>query len=248
MRYLRWIGIMGLALIVAGCVKVDQTITLDKDGSGTLEMRYGMSEQTIAQLEAMQQMSQGMGEEGAAGAEDESPFEFDEEQVRRDFEADKPEGVELVALSSENVGGWKYINMTLKFDDLEALKRTEFFEDSNLSLVRDGDGNYVLTQTSGDDAVGDMGDMGDMGGDGEEMQAQMMQQMSAMFAGLRIVTSVVVPTKIIDTNATEVEGDKASWVFDIDEDPAVLSKLDNTKMRVVFAGEGLSLPEVHSRD
>ena len=78
--------------------------------------------------------------------------------------------------------------------------------------------------------------------------AQMMQQMSAMFAGLRIVTSVVVPTKIIDTNATEVEGDKASWVFDIDEDPAVLSKLDNTRMRVVFAGEGLSLPEVHSRD
>jgi hypothetical protein len=243
MRYLRWIGIMALALIVAGCVKVDQTITLNKDGSGTLDMRYGMSEQTIAQLEAMQQMSQGMG--GEADVEDESPFEFDEAQVREDFESSKPEGIELVSLKSETVGGWKYIDMTISFDDLEALKRTEFFEDSNLSLTRDGEGNYVLTQTSGDDAVGDMGDMG---GEGEAMQAQMMQQMAAMFAGLCIETSVVVPTRIIDSNATEVAGNKASWVFDIDQDPAVLTKLENTVMRVVFAGEGLSLPEVRNRD
>jgi hypothetical protein len=243
MRYLRWFGIMALALVVAGCVKVDQTITLNKDGSGTLDMRYGMSEQTIAQLEAMQQMSQGMGgDEAGEGDEDQSPFEFDEAKVREDFEADKPEGVELKSLSSETVDGWKYINMTVAFDDLEALKRTEFFKDSHLTLERDGDGNYVLTQTTGDDAVGDMG------GEGKQMQEQMMQQMAAMFAGLRIVTRVVVPTKIIDTNATEVDGNKASWVFDIDKDPNVLTKLDNTRMRVVFAGEGLSLPEVHERD
>jgi hypothetical protein len=242
-RKLRWIGIIALMLAAAGCVKVDQTITLNKDGSGTLDMRYGMSEQTIAQLEAMQQMSQTMGEDAAM--DQDSPFEFDEAKVREEFEATKPEGVELVALSSETVDGWKFIDMKIAFDDLAALKRTELFEDSDLSLRRDDDGNYVLTQASGPD---DMTDMGGAGGDEGAMEQQMIEQMAAMFAGLRLETRVVVPTRIIDTNGTVVDEKTASWVFDIDEDPSVLTKLDAMKLRVVFAGKGLSLPELHGGD
>jgi hypothetical protein len=244
-RKLRWIGIIALMLAAAGCVKVDQTITLNKDGSGTLDMRYGMSEQTIAQLEAMQQMSQTMGEDAAM--DQESPFEFDEAKVREEFEATKPEGVELVALSSETVDGWKFIDMKIAFDDLAALKRTELFEDSDLSLQRDDDGNYILTQASGPDDMTDMGGAGADEGEGA-MEQQMMQQMAAMFAGLRLETRVVVPTRIIDTNGTVVDEKTASWVFDIDEDPSVLTKLDAMKLRVVFAGKGLSLPELHGGD
>ncbi len=240
--FLRWVGIAALVLLLAGCIKLDQTLTLNEDGSGTLDLRYGMAEQTIAQLEAMEKMSQ-QGETADIEVEEGSPFDFDEAEIRENFEQDKPEGVELVSVASEVVDGWKYMQMRLSFKDLEALKRTEFFEDSDLSIRRDDDNNYVLLQKTGADEAG-IGDAPD--GDGDDpMAAAMMEQMAAMFAGLRIANSVVVPSKILESNATSVDGNKATWVFDIDEDPSILSKLNSMDLRMVFAGEGVDLPEVY---
>jgi len=230
MRTLRWTGLGLLLLLITGCIRVDQTLSLNADGSGRLHMRYGMAEQTIAQLEAMEQMSQGLGE--GIEMQQQSPFEFDEEAVREQFEADKPAGVELVSVSSEVVDGWKYIDLTLEFDDLRALKKTELFQDSQLSISREDNGNYVLEQKSAG---------------GEDVQTgdpRMQQQMAAMFAGLRIANSVVVPGEVIETNATAVNGNRVSWVFDIDKDPDVIAKLQDTDLRVVFAGDGIKLPTI----
>ncbi|TVQ89153.1 MAG: hypothetical protein EA400_08010 [Chromatiaceae bacterium] len=237
MRVLRWLGVLTLLLAATGCVKVDQTLALNKNGSGTFEIRYGMAEQTIAQLEAMQQMSQAMGEE--MEVEQDTPFEFDEARVRADFEENRVDGVELLAVDSEVVDGWKYMQIKLRFDSLEALAETSFFEDSGMSLSRDAAGNYVLTQRSGNgDALG-----AEEAG-AAEMQQQMMAQMAAMFSGLRIVNRIETPTDIVESNATEVRGRQATWVFDVDEDPNVLTQLDNLDLRVVFKGRGLNLPEI----
>jgi hypothetical protein len=241
--FLRGIGIAAMVLLLAGCIKLDQTLTLNKDGSGTLDMRYGMAEQTIAQLEAMERMSEQGTTEGIE-VEEGSPFDFDEAEVREQFEKDKPEGVELVSVASEVVDGWKYMQIRVSFDDLDALKRTEFYEDSDLSIRRNEDNNYVLLQKTGAEEAG----VGDApgGGDPEDpMAAAMMEQMAAMFSGLRIATSVVVPSEILESNATSVDGNKATWVFDIDEDPTILSKLNSMDLRMVFAGEGVNLPEVY---
>jgi len=241
--FLRWLGIAALVLMLAGCIKLDQTLTLNKDGSGTLDIRYGMAEQTIAQLEAMERMSQQDAKDSGTDVDEGSPFDFDEAEVREKFEQEKPEGVELVSVGSEVVDGWKYMKMRLSFTDLEALKRTDFFEDSDLSIHRDDDGNYVLMQKTGADDTG----IGDAPGgeDAEDpMAAAMMEQMAAMFAGLRISTSVVAPSEILESNATSVDGNKATWVFDIDKDPTVLSKLNGMDLKMVFSGDGVDLPEV----
>lgn len=240
MGYLRWVVILAALMTSAGCVKVDQTLTLEQDGSGTLAIRYGMSEQTIAQLEAMEQMSRSMGE--SVEVEDQGPFDFDEDKIRADFAADKPAGVELVSVRSEMLDGWKYMNIDLRFDDLAALKQTDLFEDSRLTLTRNEDGNYLLSQGTGSD----VGGADDLGGDqeGGDESAAMMQQMAAMFAGMRIAMTVVVPGEIITTNATEVSGQTATWVFDVDEDPSVLTRLDDMDLEVVFAGKGLTLAPV----
>jgi len=227
MRMLRWVGIGLLLAATAGCIKVDQTLTLDRDGSGSLDIRYGMSEQTIAQIKAMEQMSRNAGE--GIKVEQESPFEFDEATVRKEFEADKPQGVELVSVSSELVDGWKYIDLKLSFDDLDALKKTEIFKNSKLRLKRDDEGNYTLVQKSAGGSDVNAGD------------APMQEQMAAMFAGLRIVNTVVVPGEIIKTNATSVDGQRASWVFDIEQDPNVLAKLETTDLTVTFSGQDLDL-------
>lgn len=239
MRILRWVWVAVVAAVaLTGCIKVDQTMTLQKDGSGTLNIRYGMSEQAIAQIEAMEQMSQAMGEQDGAEIDNEAPFDFDfdEQQVREDFEAQNLDGVELLSAESEIADGWRYMQLTVAFDSLAALSKTDYFEDNELSLTKDAEGNYVLSQRSGD---------GDIVPDAEPAeQQQLMEQMAAMFAGMRLANRIVVPSEIIETNATELEGNKASWVFDIDEDPTVLGKLENLDMRVVFSSDGVSIPEL----
>ncbi|MBK5970080.1 hypothetical protein Thiosp_03265 [Thiorhodovibrio litoralis] len=238
----RWMLVLVAALVLGGCVKVEQTLTLEKDGSGTLDVRYGMSEQTIAQMEAMQQMTESMGQEAAEDSGSEPPFDFDEAEVREQFETEAPEGIELVSLSSESVDGWKYMNLKLTFDDLAALQQTDFFSDSELSLTKNADGNYVLVQSTG---AGEA--MPPTPPDGSDAaQNAMMQQMAAMFAGMRIATTVVAPSEVIESNATESDGREASWVFDVDEDPTVLSKLQNMTLRMVFKGKGVDISEFSS--
>ena len=234
MTMMRRLG-LGLVLLVGlvltGCIKVDQTLTLNADGSGTLALRYGMPEQTLAQLKAMEQMAAQSDE--TLSMRQETPFDFDPDQVRADFEADKPDGVELTALTSEVVDGWKFIDLTVTFEDIRALKRTELFEDSQLAIERLGDGSYRITQAGGGEDVS-----------GDAAGQQLMQQMTAMLAGLRIAQTIVVPGDIINTNATAVDGRSASWVFDIAEDPNVINTLNETDLTLTFAGDGVTLPTV----
>jgi hypothetical protein len=230
---------IAIALVFAGCVKVDQTLTFDKNGKGTLEMRYGMAEQTIAQLEAMEQMAASMGQTPDEATGDNMPFDFDEARIREEFEAERPEGVELVSLSSETVNGWRYVNMRLSFETLSALSQTELFSDAELSLTKNADGNYVLVQTTGSDDRMPSGPADPS----NPAASAMMEQMAGMFAGMRIVTTVVAPTDVIESNATERNGRQASWVFDVDEDPSALTKLQGTNLRLVFDGKGVEIPE-----
>lgn len=238
----RWLVALSTAVLLGGCVQVEQTLTLANDGSGTLDVRYGMSEQTVSQFEAMQRMAENMGQEDSDDSL-EAPFDFDEDSVRRQFETEAPEGIELLSLSSESVDGWKFMNLRLSFTDLAALKETEFFSDGELSLTKNADGNYVLVQSTGAE-----GAMPPMPSEGEDaMAAAMMQQMAGMFAGMRIATTVVAPSNIIESNATSTDGRSASWVFDVDEDPSVLAKMQQMNLRLVFDGKGVNIPEFGSQ-
>jgi hypothetical protein len=236
MQILRWISVVIVAFAVTGCVKVDQTLTLNPDGSGTLDLEYGMSEQAIAQIESMQQMGQAMQESGGEAVDFKSDMPFDigfkEEQVREEFEAQGLEGVELVSANAVNRDGWRYMKLEIAFDNLAALKQTDYFDDSELSLTQDAEGNYVLTQRS----------EGGSPNETDDMDPQMLKQMAAMFAGMEISNHFVVPTEIIETNATQLDGRTASWVYDIGADPTVLTQLQNFDMRVVFSSNGASIP------
>jgi hypothetical protein len=233
-----------LLMATAGCIKVDQTLSLNKDGSGTLAVRYGMSEQTIAQMESMKEMQKNMPDaEGMGEAEDDNPFDFDEEEIRDQFKDLQEEGIELEEVKSEVKDGWKYMNVKFKFDDLNALAKTDFFKGSSLSLSKDADGNYVLVQQSGEMDTG-MGPGADAEMD-PEMEKQMMMQMAPMFAGMRVAMTIHTPTAIIESNATEQQDDSASWVYDVDKDPESLLKMKNSNFRLVFSGKGVDLPEIN---
>jgi hypothetical protein len=224
---------MLLPLLLAGCIKIDQTLTLAADGSGTFAMRYGMAEQTIAQLQAMRRMAEQNEGAGGLGMAQKMPFEFEPEQVRAAFEADKPSGVELVDVSAEVVDGWRFIDLTLSFDDIRALKRTEFFDNSQFAIEPIGGRRYRITQRGGNQASA-----GSLDGDA------LAQQIAPMLAGFRAAHTLVVPGEITDTNAPSVDGRAATWVFDLAQDPNPLQTLNETELMLIFDGEGVALPTV----
>ena len=221
-------GLLALILTLAftGCVRVEQTLKLNADGSGSLTMRQGIAEKDLAQMEALARAQ--LEEEGITNAAALNPFVFDEAEVRRDFEAYREEGVTLEDIRSETVDGWRYLQIQLGFASLEALGRTEFLSDRRIRLTRLKNGNYELVQESmmveePDPATADM-------------TAEMM-------ADFRAVLRVEVPGAVVETNADQQDGARVSWMFDLARDPRALERIRTMEFRVVFAGEGLKLPD-----
>lgn len=240
MKLGRYLGLLAVGLLLAGCLKVEQTLTINKDGSGLLAMDYGMSQQTIDQMKAMQKMAQAAG--ATNSEQDKAAFEFDEKEIMGKFKDMEKDGIKLVKLDSEVTNGWKYIHALISFTSLEKMQKAEFFDNNLLSLKKRADGNYELVQNSN----AEYGTAEETGMNNQEMQDAMLQQMAPMLKGMKIVLRVKVPGKVIETNANEKDDNSVAWIYDIDKDPKDLQRLQRASMRVVFEGQGVTLPEIHS--
>jgi len=227
MKNLIWIFSLVAIIALTGCIKMEQDITLNKDGSGNVKFVYGMSEQTLKQMEAMKQMSQS--EEGE-DADDDNPFEFDEEEVKKEFEAMKEQGITLNSVKTTKEGGWQYMNIDFDFKDVTKLEDTSVFE--NVTIIKNADGNYVVSSKMDSD---------DMGGD---EGAEQMKAMLPMLSGMRIAIKINTPNAIISTTAPIKSKDSAEWVFDVDKDPDSFLNMSKTDMEVIFGGAGCTIPEI----
>ncbi len=228
----RWFITGGLALLAGwwstGCVHVEQTIRLKADGSGVLALRYGMSVKDLAEMEAMAQAQLAEGEPGEESPA--NPLEFDEAQVRKDFEEYAKLGVTLEDIRTEVVDGWKYLSLRVAFTSLDGLGQTEFLSDRLVTLKRLADGNYEFIQATPPSPA-----METVEGI-EEMMANMMK-------GFRAVLKVEVPGELVEANADRTEGRLAEWTFDVDKDAGALKRAQKMALRVVFKGDGLNMPD-----
>jgi len=226
--------LLALAAVIAlsGCVKVDQTLTLNPDGSGTIHLSYARSEEGD---DTVQGMMRSMMEQ--AGPEMETPLDFTDEELRRDFKEYEPYGVTLESLKSEERDGWKYRHMVIRFRDLKGLSQTGFLSDRNLSLARNAQGNYVFTQTA---AQGNLPE--ELASDDPQTEYMMAQLME----GFRAVIRVRTPGRILETNAPEKTDNSATWTFDLEKDPQALQKIQRLAPRIVFEGKGLKIPDFRS--
>ena len=228
----KWIWVLSLVAVIAlsGCLKMEQDITLNKDGSGNVKFVYGMSEQTIKQMEAMKEMSKSMAEEGAE-AEDDNDFEFDVDKVKEGFKEMEAQGITLNSATTTKKDGWEYMNIDFDFKDVSKLDDTPVFE--NVSIIKNADGNYVITSKM---------DNNDMGGG--DAGAEQMKAMLPMLSGMRIAIKINTPNPIVSTTATIKTKNSAEWVFDVDKDPDSFLNMSKTNMEVVFGGAGCTIPEV----
>jgi len=236
MKGAKWVLSLLVILGLCGCMKFDQEITLNKDGSGSVSMMYAMSEAVIQQMEAMAEMGKQMVQEGAEIEEEDKPFEFDEAKIKEEFEGMKDKGIELTSVKSETKDGWKYTYVDFTFKDVGKLKELDEFKEDSFSIVKNPEGNYVITMK-----------MGSVGTQAEPQDEAQLQQMMPMIQGqgMEVASKFTVPTKIIETNAPLKEGKSAGFEVDVDKDPdAFLALSKMGEVTIVFDGKGCSIPEV----
>ncbi|HOX05014.1 MAG TPA: hypothetical protein PK280_01325 [Planctomycetota bacterium] len=237
----KWmLALAGAALLATGgCIKLDQEVTLKADGSADVKTVYGMSEQAIAQLEAMKEMAKKNPNMKMQSTGPE--LSFDEAKIREEFQKQAAEGVELKSCKVETKDGWKFATIEIACKDLGAASKAgrATGNKGGFSLTKNADGNYVL----------DLGGAKELGGDNDkltpEQKAQQQQMAKAMMAGMRVAMKFNLPGDVLETTSLEKSGRSASLVLDISDDKFFekSEQMGKKGAQVIFSGKGLNLKE-----
>lgn len=231
--------LIGVFLVsaLAGCVNVDQTLTLEKDGSGTVDLTYSMSEESISEWQDVARNM--LDASGSGSSAPVMPFDFSDEDIRNDFKEFERDGVTLRSLRTEARNGWRSRRLLIGFKSLSGLAKAGFLGDRNISLARNPQGNYVFTQQ-----VGREGNLPpELAAFTEESADSLF---SGMMQGFKAVIRVRTPGRILETNAPEKSDRQAGWTFDLERDPEALQKVQEASLRIVFEGKGLDIPTFRS--
>jgi hypothetical protein len=216
-------SLVALLLLLPACVQVEQTLSLEQDGGGTLTVQYSMTLETLKEIEA-----RARAEAEALGEEAPMPLDFDEAQIREDFKEYEPLGVRMEEATSWEDGVRRTVRLKMRFDSLGALSQTEFLSDRRLRVRRVDGGAMEFTQSAPPS---------------DPMMAEMADLMREMMAGFRAELRVETPTDILDSNADVQEARVARWIFDVSNDPTALARAQRLDLRVTFAAGEPPMPE-----
>lgn len=221
------VPVMLISLLLAGCFQVEQVVTVNPDGSGTLEESFLIS-RMIA--ESMAGFGEAMAEPAAEGkqpapAPKPKPF-FSDEDIRKRA-AELGEGVTFVSM--QRIGDEKF----------EGYRAAFAFRDINRLRLEKKSGKNTPTPPPPGGATEDNGvrfqfkpgkpaslTVKQLGQDREEKQEspaettidaakanpEQLGTLRQMFAGLRFSTVLVIKGNIVGTNATHRNGSRITLV------------------------------------
>jgi hypothetical protein len=210
------------ALLASSCIEHHATISLNKDGSGTITEETVMGAQAVAMMESMAAMG---GEEGGA----ENPFADMADKAKAEEKAKAlGEGVTIKEVKAIDENGRKGARVVYAFEDINKVKFSfgdamselgegmspdageEAAKDEPMAFsYKDG----VLTLKNEMDAAG--GDEKEEQPDVEEMGEQEMAMAQQMFGDMKMSLKIELPGGIEKTNATHVDGNTVTFM-DID--------------------------------
>ncbi len=116
------------------------------------------------------------------------------------------EGLHLISEETETLeDGRKLFKQTYEFDYLEA------FNDSNAVVIVENEGNEIYIKEIHNQS---MTDEDDKSAKEEDKETEMMKR---FFRNYNFVYEITMPGEIIESNADEVDGNKAIWRCDLGE-------------------------------
>lgn len=224
-----WVALAALSL--AGCLQVDQHLTLNADGSGRLEVRYGLREEQLAQLDQTARRAETR-QKGIPPLPASGVLDFSEESLRKEFKAYADLGLELDEVRITSSNGVKWVALDVRFRSLGALSGSEFFAASSLVLEHTPAGSFIFRQ--------DPPLKQDLGGGLQGARGDVDAGMNRLLKGFRAVLQVTVPGDIVSTTAPHRQGRTAQWGYDETRDPGALARARSTPLVIEFAGDGLA--------
>lgn len=210
MRRLRLICIGILAASLAGCVEDVKVVTVNADGSGTLEITKRMRKWALEEIRK-------------AGGKP----SVDDEDKAKARAAMLGEGVTFVSAEVLKDDEWEGIRSTYSFKDVSKLNIDECADGSGtvFRLARPAGGNAVLT-------VSKPFKKREPQPPQEDALKLTEEQKRALMAGLKMNVTVVVAGSIVKTNSPWVEGSSVTFLeVDFDQlvaEEARLKKLVET--------------------
>ncbi len=223
---------LACALALAGCLQVDQELTLNPDGSGHLSARYTIDRVQLDTLAAA--IAQAPHHQPGVPPSPDSAalFQVDEEAVRKEFRSYAEAGLTLQSLHVIESNGARTVHVEVDFKTVSGLAGCEFFADDSLVLERAPAGRYRLRQ----EPPLQVHLAGGLRGQQAAVESALDRVQRAFTARLR----VTVPGEIVGTTADQRQGRTAIWTFDPARDPQALTRARRTPLSVEFSGDGLT--------
>lgn len=226
-----------------GCIDVDQKLVLNADGSGTLDVKYNVPEETVSRVRGMMALSEqlsGVAEAGLPPVPDDEyvklVFDPDEAALRKKLDSYKPYGIRTDELKVQTVGAVRRVYIKVSFADISKVAKADFFKDYGFSLVKSEKNNYVLYTRSPSQVNLDPG--------WDFSKPEVSRSLTPMMAGFRFNVNVKLPGRILKTNAHRQPSPvMAEWTYDFNADPNAVVRLQKEQFSAIFESAGVMIPQ-----
>jgi len=234
-----------LVCLAPGCLRVENTLTIRKDGSGEIDLEYSVSESAVSQLRAMRklqgQMAMVAGESVADDEETRYAYMFlmpDEDEIRRECERYARHGITVDNLKIETRNAWRHVDLKILFTNLKGLAATDVFKYVGFNLVKNSDGNYVFYRAAAPKQDFNPPNCED---------PDVLKMLSPILRGFSVELTVRTPGRIIRSNASSKSGYTSMWTYDFERDPTAVVRIQTHKLITIFDSTGLDLPEIRQK-
>ncbi len=238
MRYLNLL-LLALLALSAGCIDFTQTLTLNDDGAGLMDIAYSLPEETVTQMAGMMRLA----DELAKASGEEPPGDShgylelllnpSENRIKRKVESYGIDGLAVKEAKVESRDGSRRVTLQLTFERITDLARTDFFADHGFSLSRIEGGHYRLLRQGMKVPSQQPVDLKD---------PQIVHVLTPILGGFTATIGVKTPGRILHANTTRRSLRQAVWSFEFNRDAEDFRSFYTKDLVVVFDGSGLSLP------
>lgn len=240
----RVIVLIGLAIVVSGCINSTSLIRVKPDGSGTIEQT------TLVNLATLKGLMGGMGaaaDKGSSGVLNEAEFKRSAERM----------GVRPVSLTPVKDGNFEGAKAIYAFDDISKVRvdqdpqvagATGKFTSSSASsnpirfaMTKQGAAS-VLTISVDEKVAAEATSKAQAAPSLDKIDPSMMQMIKTMFDGFHVLIDVEVDGTIVKTNADYVNGSRIT-LLEVDME-GVFADEDKLKALQSKIKPGASLSEL----
>ncbi len=221
---------------ITGCIQAEPTLILKEDGSGSFDLEYSISEQSITQFRAMMKLrDELMAASGKPAAKPDDPlimlfYNPSKEAFIAFFKKYKANGIRIAKISVDTRNASKKTHIRLDFESLPRMAQTDLFTSHRISLQKNKAGDYILKR-----------DKADKASNNKTLSPQEHEELTPLLGGFDVTVRINTPGMILRSNAAKTSRFTAQWDFNYNKNPNAITDLHDSLIQLTFTGKNIKL-------